>query len=310
MFRALSPILIVLLAFIACQQTEPTDTTTAAPDTAATETQPAAAEPAVLEGFSTPESVLYDAEQDVYFVSNINGSPLDVDDNGFISRVNAETKQIDAKWIDGASDKVKLSAPKGLAIVGDELWVTDITSIAKFDRKTGEPKGTFAIKGATFLNDLDSEAGVYATDTGMKAGAGGAFEGTGTDAIWEVTGSQPKLLASGKDLNRPNGVAISAGNVWAVSFGGNELYGISDGKKTSVVTLPAGSLDGLEPLDDGTFLVSSWDSKTVYRGSSAGPFQPVVENVDSPADIGFDSKRQLILVPHFMENKVSIHPLR
>ena len=310
MFRTLNLILIVLLVFVACRQTESTDSAPPAPDTAAAAAQPASPEPVVLEGFSTPESVVYDAEQDVYFVSNISGGPLDVDDNGFISRVNAATRQIEARWIDGASDKVKLSAPKGMAVVGDELWVTDITSIARFDRRTGEPKGTFAVPGAAFLNDLDSEAGVYASDSGMKAGAGGAFEGTGTDAIWEVTGSKPKKVAGGKDLNRPNGVAVSAGNIWVVSFGGNELYGISEGKKTSVATLPAGSLDGLELLDDGTFLVSSWDSKAVYRGPSAGPFQPVVENVDSPADIGFDSKRQLVLVPHFMENKVSIHPLR
>ena len=35
-------------------------------------------------GFMTPESVLHDAEQDIYLVANINGDPLGVDGNGFI----------------------------------------------------------------------------------------------------------------------------------------------------------------------------------------------------------------------------------
>src|SRR5438045_3022837 len=35
--------------------------------------------PLTLEGFQTPESVLFDADADLYLVSNINGQPLDVD---------------------------------------------------------------------------------------------------------------------------------------------------------------------------------------------------------------------------------------
>src|SRR5687768_8785949 len=34
-------------------------------------------------GFQTPESVLHDPSSDTYLVSNINGGPVDVDDNGF-----------------------------------------------------------------------------------------------------------------------------------------------------------------------------------------------------------------------------------
>src|SRR4051812_13349001 len=42
----------------------------------------------VTEGVQTPESVLYDADSDVYLVSNINGAPLDADDNGYIMRIS------------------------------------------------------------------------------------------------------------------------------------------------------------------------------------------------------------------------------
>jgi hypothetical protein len=263
-----------------------------------------------LSGFQTPESVLYDADQDVYFVSNINGQPTAADDNGFISRVNPETLEITLKWIDGAKSDVTLNAPKGMAIVGDDLYVSDLTVVRRFDRKTGKPKGEVALPGSTFVNDAAADGStIYVTDSGLKAGAKG-FEPTGTDAVWKITGMKPQKIASGSDLNRPNGITVVDGKIWVVSFGANELYQIDKGKKTNVTRLPSGSLDGLVHLSDGTFLISSWDGKAVYRGPATGPFIAAVEKVDSPADIGYDTKRYRLLVPHFMENVVTIHIVR
>src|SRR5262245_57947824 len=57
-----------------------------AADTTTTVTPAAATTPqkiATAEGFSTPESVVYDSDQRVWFVSNINGSPSAKDGNGF-----------------------------------------------------------------------------------------------------------------------------------------------------------------------------------------------------------------------------------
>lgn len=283
----------------------------AAPQAAAPEPEPAKSEAATLEGFSTPESVLYDADQDVYFVSNINGSPLDADDNGFISRINAETHEIDATWIDGANEEITLGAPKGMAITGDTLWVTDITVVRKFDRKTGALLGEIAIDGTSFLNDLSAgpDGSVYVSDMGMKAGPEG-FAPSGTDAIYRITpdGTVENVI-SGDTLMRPNGLLATADGIWVVTFGSNELFKVAAGEKSNAVQLPDGSLDGLVLLEGGDVLVSSWDAKSVYRGPVAGPFEAVITDMDSPADIGFDTKRNLVLVPKFGENKVELRPL-
>ncbi|HVS33202.1 MAG TPA: hypothetical protein VMS98_17320 [Thermoanaerobaculia bacterium] len=306
---------IVLLSLVlivpACQQSTEQATDTASNTVLADTAPPAPPAPQSLsEGFSTPESVLYDAEQDVYFVSNINGSPVEKDDNGYISRINAETLQVESKWIDGSKAEITLSAPKGMAIVGDELWVTDITSIRKFDRRTGQPRGSTTIPGATFLNDLASEGmTAYVSDSGLKA-EGSGFGPTGTDAIWSVTGNKATRYARGKDLNRPNGLAVVNGTVWVVTFGANELFAIDNGKKGAVTEMPQGGLDGLALLPDGSVLVSSWEGKAVYRGKPGDTFQAIVENVDSPADIGVDTKRNRLLIPHFMENRVTLHTLQ
>src|SRR5207245_6256953 len=142
-------------------------------------TSPPSTTPTKLTGFQTPESVLYDPDQDVYFVSNINGQPTAADDNGFISRINPDTLQNDLKWIDAAKPDIILNAPKGMAILGDDLYVADLSVVRKFDRKTGKPKGEIPIPGSTFLNDVASDGkAVYVSDTGMKAGANG-FEPAG-----------------------------------------------------------------------------------------------------------------------------------
>src|SRR5205823_1591551 len=69
-------------------------------------------------GLSAPESVLHDAQADVYLVSNINGSPFAKDDNGFISRLSPSGEVMELKWIDGSRRDVELNAPKGLALLG------------------------------------------------------------------------------------------------------------------------------------------------------------------------------------------------
>ncbi len=305
-------ILLLALAFITCQKesTEPPPMKEGTPPMPMT-TAPAPSQPATLSGFQTPESVLYDPDQDLYFVSNINGQPVAADDNGYISRVNAESLQIEAKWIDGSKADVTLNAPKGMAIAGDDLVVADLTVVRKFDRRTGEPKGEIAIPGSTFVNDLASDgAAVYVSDSGLKAGAGGNFEPTSTDAIWKIVNDKPQKIASSPGaLKRPNGVEVVDGKVWVVSFGGNELYRIENGKKVVVNTLPKGTLDGLVHLTDGSFVVSSWEGKAIYRGKD-NSFQTAIDNIDSPADIGYDTKRHRLLVPHFMENVVSIHALQ
>ena len=53
----------------------------------------------------------------------------------------------------------------------------------------------------------------------------------------------------------------------------------------------------------------SWAGSSVFRGKPGGEWKAVVENVKSPADIGWDSKRKRLLIPSFMGNSVTLNPL-
>lgn len=259
-----------------------------------------------------PESVLYDPQQDCYFISNINGGELAADDNGFISRVDPNTMQVNLHWIQAGKNGVHLDGPKGMAIAGDALYVSDVTAVRKFDRRTGAPLGAIPIPGATFINDATSDGtSVYVSDTGLKMGPGLTFIRTNTDAVWKITDDKAVKIAAGPDLKQPNGLDVANGKLWVVTFGANELYSLDDhGHKGDVTTLPKGELDGLIHLGDGTVLVSSWEGHCVYRSKGGGPFVPVLSAITAPADIGYDSKRHRLLVPHSASNEVTVHDLR
>ena len=46
----------------------------------------------------TPESVIHDEKRNVLYVANINGSPMEKVENGFISKLSLEGEILDLKW--------------------------------------------------------------------------------------------------------------------------------------------------------------------------------------------------------------------
>jgi hypothetical protein len=282
-----------------------------APET--TEATPAPKTPIVLTevGFSTPESVLHDTEADVYLVSQIHGLPLDPDGDGFISRVSPDGQVTELRWIDGRAEGVTLNAPKGMALVGDSLYVTDIDTVRVFDRTTGESKGEIAVEGATFLNDLvpAPQGGVYVSDTGMKAGESG-FEPSGSAALYHIdTESTLTAVLKDPELAGLNGLAVDGDRLLVVTFAGNQLSAIVDGELVVLAELPTGGLDGILQLPDGRWAISSWEGKAVYAGPLEGPYEILVSDIESPADIGLDEGRRMLLIPNFTGDQVVLHPI-
>lgn len=263
-------------------------------------------------GIKTPESVLFDADRDIYLVSNVNGGPTDVDNNGFISKLTPAGKVVALKWIEGGKNNVTLNAPKGMAIRDGILFVADITAIRMFDVESGAGKGQIDLDKSTFLNDiaLGPDGTLFVSDSGMKPAASG-IEDTGSDAIYTIDKeNNVKTLISGKTLMHPNGLFADDQGVLVATFGGPELYRVSkDGKKGDSVELPSGSLDGIAMSPDGFLLISSWQASAVYRGKPKGPFVPVVSNVPSPADITYDPKRNRVIIPEFQKDTVRFEPL-
>lgn len=264
-------------------------------------------------GFQTPESVLHDPRADVYLVSNINGSPLERDDNGFISRLWPDGTIDPLTWIDGASPDVTLHAPKGMAIVGDTLYVADIDHVRRFHRESGAPFEPWRVPGATFLNDVAAapDGSLYVTDSGLRAGPDG-FAPSGTDAVYRFAPDGTRVtLVSGDALGRPNGIVVDGHRIMLVTFGtGRVMLVVAEsGQVSGLPAPPHGQLDGVVKIADGVFLISSWEGRAVYRLGAGGQYDVAAADVEAPADIGWDAGRRRVLIPLFLANRVEIRTI-
>jgi hypothetical protein len=268
-------------------------------------------------GLSGPESALYDPIGDVYLVSNIGGAPTDADNDGFITKVGPDGVVLELRWIDAARSGAPLNAPKGMALVGETLFVTDIDTVRAYDRQSGKPLGDVNIAGASFLNDIAAgpSATLYVSDTGVGAVKGSpGLTPNGADAIYMIdTQRRVKTLAKGPELGQPNGLVADKQRLLVATASG-ELYSVdAKGVRAPFGKVPTAGLDGLLATPGQRLLVSSWAASTVYISKAPpappGEFEPFITDLRSPADMGYDPKRRQLIVPLLEENALYIQEL-
>ena len=253
-----------------------------------------------------PEAARWDFDQNVWFVANINGDPFGKDNNGFIARLTPDGKVDSLKFIAGGRAGVTLNAPKGMAIVGDTIWVADIDAVRAFNKRTGAAAGSVKVSGAKFLNDITAgpDGTLYITDSGL----GPKFSHPGPDRIYQIKGGKATVAFESKELAAPNGITFMEEALLIVPFMGTSLVSWSPGEKTvrPIGTGP-GQQDGIEILPDNRLLVTSWADSSLFILDD-GKATRVAYPVPSPADIGFDGKSR-VAVPLLMENRVEFWEL-
>jgi sugar lactone lactonase YvrE len=258
---------------------------------------------AVVEGFSGPEAVRYDPEQDVYFVANFNGESGAADDNGFISRVRPDGTIEQLRFVAGGANGVTLHAPRGMAIAGDTLWAADVDAVRGFHRRTGAPLATvsFAGQDVGFLNDVavGPDGALHVTDTGR-------------DRVYRIGGGAISVAVADSALGRPNGITWDAtgGRFLVVPFGGAHAIRAwrPAGGLEEVGTGPGARYDGVEVLAGGRVLVASQadSSLHIFEG---GQGRAVIRVGGRPADIGVDTRRNRVAVPFIALDRVEIWAL-
>ncbi len=262
-----------------------------------------------VKGLKTPESFIADPTTGNYFISNINGKPTEKDNNGFITKLDRTGKIIKLKFVEGGKDGVTLHAPKGLAIIDNVLYVTDIDTVKSFDKETGNPVHNLDLTevGPVFLNDLthDSEGNLYVTD--MVA-----------NMILKIetrNGQKTSILVKDPHLGGPNGIVVNpqTGNLIVATWDTGSILEVDPTGQIRFLLSSKGlkNLDGIDLDDAGNIYTSSFTDGRIYKISP--DFKRVKlfkEGLTTPADINLDRANQLVLIPSFNGNKARTEKLK
>jgi DNA-binding beta-propeller fold protein YncE len=272
-----------------------------------------ASEATQITGLESPNSFVGDQEGKEYFISNINGEPDARDNNGFITKLDTEGKITKLKFIQGGVAEVLLHAPKGMALVGQTLYVADLDQLKGFDKTTG--KLLLAIPFAAA-----STQPVSLTD--VTLGPGGLLYASdqAANSIYKIDSTanhRVSLFIHDDRLAGPAGIAVhpTTNHLIAVSWDKGKILDITpEGGLTELVsngffTSRFQNLSGVDFDRWGNMYVSDFTKGKIWRITRDQRFQVIAEYLPAPADISIDRAGNLILVPYHYAHAAEMNGL-
>ncbi|NLY25548.1 MAG: ATP/GTP-binding protein [Bacteroidales bacterium] len=239
---------------------------------------------------ATPESVLYDAESEILFVSNIGD--FQKEGSGSVSKVGLDGEITHNQWITG------LTATKGMGRYNNLLYAAEQTTIAVIDTKKGVIIQRIAVEGAQFLNDvtINQNGTLFVSDSR-------------TGKVHKIDKGNVSVYI--EDLNGVNGLLSD----------GNDLYILADGKlmkadnEKNLTTLAEGiegGADGIVKINENEFIVTGWEG-VIYHISNSGVKRVLSDTRDeqiNSADLGYNPADKIIYIPTFSKNSVVAYRLK
>ena len=272
----------------------------------------------------TPESVIYAPNENMLFVSNIDGQPDGKDNQGFISKVSPLNGSIvQLNWVTG------LNAPKGMTITNNNttnntlLYVSDITDLVEIDVNNGKIINRYNAPGSAFLNDVasDNQGYVYVADTVTNTIYRLDTKNIGDNSTNNNNASLQAWLQT-PELNGPNGLYVDnsnkklivaslgafsnpAGSIRVVDLQNRTVSGLGN-EGTAV---PIGGLDGIEADSTGRhyYVTDNAGGKLYVVNSNGTGYETLDLQNQGAADLGVILNENLIIIPMMQDNKLEAY---
>jgi DNA-binding beta-propeller fold protein YncE len=254
-----------------------------------------------IKGFSVPEGFAIDPASGYVYLSNIvtEDEGYWVDDNaGFISKLDGDGNIIELKWLDSAQAQ-PVHSPKGMTVLDGYLYFTDNAQLKRVPLAGEKKVEIIPLPETKHLNDLTNDGkSVWVSEMDL-------------DKIYKVhPDGTYKEIPSPENVN---GIGIYKDKAFAVSWDLHEVYEIDpNGEKAPV---PFGlsehftNLDGIEILEDGTFIVTDFKGNKVSSISADRKTVTTLAEVESAADFAIDREKKLLYVPVFMRDAARIYEM-
>lgn len=203
-------------------------------------------------GFANPESVALSADRRFLYVSNVNGEGDALDGNGYISRLGLDGKVLQARWASG------LDAPKGIALRGRRLFVSDVSRLVEIDARDGRIVARHEVEGAKFLNDV----AIAPNRTPIAGGALISDSATARIHLWRE--GRMSVWLEDPLLRSINGLLPERDRLVVTTMQGRLLA--VDWKTRAITQLAEGlgNGDGVVALKDDDYLVGEWPGRLFH----------------------------------------------
>ena len=257
-----------------------------------------------ITGLPSLESVIYDEKRNVLYVS-IQAEKGVAD--GSIASVSLEGELLNLQFVTGLID------PKGMAIVNDKLYVGDLLNLVEIDLESRTILKKYTDQKVRYFNDVTSDVNdnVYVTD--MHASSIYMLDTQHNFTEWYASPDiqcANGILAIGDELILGGWGYFNDGQALNAGIGNLLKMNIVTQELSKITPEPIGNIDGVQVLDDTSYIVSDWKEGKVIKVNKDGTIVELLDTKRGAADLLYLQDKNLLLLPLNMEDKLQFYEIK
>ena len=243
--------------------------------------------------FNMPESATYDAKRQSIYVSNVNHYAKD--NNGFISKVSEDGKQLELEWLTG------LHSPTGLTVHEDILYAVDFDALVVVD--------LVKEKIVARIPAVDADEKPVLNDVAVSSQGDVYVSGSRSQKIYKLNGDRlEEWLHSPDYLKTANGLLVSddlllhGGLAWT-AFHRESKHVV---KKASEMGKGLVDIDGITSDGQGGFFTTLIDDPRLWFVQPGKSPKPFTEDKINGIDMQYLPDQNLLILPR-VGNTLSVY---